>query len=582
MTTPRNLVICCDGTGMEPRARANTNVHEVARLSQRQPGQIVYYDPGLGTDSDPAAQTLVAKFGSKLMGLMFGAGLRKKVGDAYTFLMNTYAPGDRIYMFGFSRGAYTVRAIGGMLRAVGLMNPGCHNLLPYALKLYMQQSDGRDWEAEAGWKETFCRQVPAPGGHGENGVTYTIPVEFMGVWETVKSVGLTRHSLILPYTEALPNISHSRHAVALDERRSKFRPSLWTATGSEEGEVRTAWFSGVHTDVGGGYAEDERGLADASLLWMLEGAETAGLRFDRHKLEGRIANHHKFAMLTAARSWAQGGAGEDLASETAAWRQKVLDAKSWTQELDGAFIAGSPHAAKAGPSGSAALNAIGVDLQQASALRLNRPHDSLLPFWWILGFLRRKLPARCWVHASVKARIDAGPAAIDSQLEPLRRVDARTPVWRDGPLVVVWRLAPSGSGDVLVQRLTDAEAGQLGAAPLPADPEAALLALRQAGLRTWQAALADLFVQDPTLAERDKAGQTSRELMAQAVQAIEAIPPRIKGEGGATALLARFLRKRTLSGPQKSALIATSPQLMEALAECAAPRPAPNGSAGRP
>lgn len=159
----KNIVICCDGTGMEPRARANTNVYEVAGLARRPPEeQVVYYDPGLGTESDPAAQTWIAKKTTKVLGLAFGLGLKKNIGDAYTFLMDFYEPGDRIYMFGFSRGAYTVRAIAGMLRAVGLMQRGCHNLLPYALKLYTQQSGMREWELEASWKRTFCQRAPKP------------------------------------------------------------------------------------------------------------------------------------------------------------------------------------------------------------------------------------------------------------------------------------------------------------------------------------------------------------------------------------------------------------------------------------
>ena len=119
----RNIVICCDGTGNEYGER-NTNVLKLYSVLKRDKSQLAFYDPGVGTMSAPAAMTNVAKAASKAVGLAFGRGITKNVEEPYRFLMDHYQRGDKVYLFGFSRGAYTARAVAALLYKCGLLEPG--------------------------------------------------------------------------------------------------------------------------------------------------------------------------------------------------------------------------------------------------------------------------------------------------------------------------------------------------------------------------------------------------------------------------------------------------------------------------
>ena len=131
----RNLVICCDGTGNQFDS-VNTNVVRIIQVIDRDPArQRLYYDPGVGTLPEPGAWGAVRQKASQLYGLVFGAGMMWKVQEAYTYLMNIWEPGDRIYLFGFSRGAYTVRAVASLLHMYGLIPPGNEPLVPYAVRM---------------------------------------------------------------------------------------------------------------------------------------------------------------------------------------------------------------------------------------------------------------------------------------------------------------------------------------------------------------------------------------------------------------------------------------------------------------
>jgi uncharacterized protein (DUF2235 family) len=131
----RNLVVCLDGTRNEPET-GPTNVTRLYDLAVKDDRQLVYYDPGVGTMGARGATTRAGRWLTRAGGLVLGHGVRENVEEAYSFLMRAYQPGDRIFIFGFSRGAYTARALTGMLRTVGLLRPGAENLVPYAMKLY--------------------------------------------------------------------------------------------------------------------------------------------------------------------------------------------------------------------------------------------------------------------------------------------------------------------------------------------------------------------------------------------------------------------------------------------------------------
>jgi uncharacterized protein (DUF2235 family) len=249
----KNIIVCCDGTGNE-FGPTNTNVvklFEVLKIDSA--AQVAYYDPGVGTMSAPGFISAPAKAFTKLLGLAFALGLTGNIEDAYRYLMERYQDGDRVYLFGFSRGAFTVRALAGMLHKCGLLQRGSENLIPYASKMYRHGAKS----LAADFKRTFSRSCP---------------VHFIGVWDTVKSVGLIRRRRF-PNTTLNPEVAHARHALSIDEQRSHYRPNLWSH--GPDQDVRQVWFAGVHSDVGGGYAA--AGLSHVTLRWMLREAMAAGL-----------------------------------------------------------------------------------------------------------------------------------------------------------------------------------------------------------------------------------------------------------------------------------------------------------------
>ena len=254
----KNIIICCDGTGNEYGTN-NTNVVGVYEAFVRDQDQLAFYDPGVGT-FDVLGRTLGEKVGY-LLGLGFGWGLQKNIEDAYAYLMDHYEPkkNDRIYLFGFSRGAYTARSLAGMLFKCGLLQKGSHNLLPYASKMY--NTKGNDDTAE-GFKETYC---------------HTCEPHFIGVWDTVASLGRIYGGRFFDDKLRGKNIKFAYHAISIDEKRKKFPVSRWDETKERPPEltIEQVWFPGVHSDVGGWYPE--KGLSDSALKWMLLKAKAAGI-----------------------------------------------------------------------------------------------------------------------------------------------------------------------------------------------------------------------------------------------------------------------------------------------------------------
>src|ERR1700754_4945414 len=153
MAGARNIIICLDGTKNEVKAKAVTNVFKVAEIADlTNPGeQVLYYGPGVGTMTAPSAWTSVAQRISLIGGMLVGHGMRQDIAEAYTYLMNTWEPGDKVFVFGFSRGAYTARALCGMLYRIGLLRPGSDNLVPYAVRTYARNRGDSDLSKEEGW-----------------------------------------------------------------------------------------------------------------------------------------------------------------------------------------------------------------------------------------------------------------------------------------------------------------------------------------------------------------------------------------------------------------------------------------------
>jgi uncharacterized protein (DUF2235 family) len=270
------LVICCDGTANQ-FATDRTNVLKLAFAAEKRDGrQLVYYHPGVGTMAPPGLFTGFGKWIARLAGMAFGYGLKADIRDIYTFIINHYEPGDRLYIFGFSRGAYTARAVTALIHGYGLLGPGNDALVPYAIRLLWSANKARTTdqrnhyfklagEFKATLSATDCRP------------------HFLGLWDTVSSVGWISNPLALPYTHALPNVRTIRHAVAIDERRAFFRTNLVAA--DPQRDILEVWFPGVHCDVGGGYPEAQSGLSKLSLEWMIHEAKKAGMEFDESRVD---------------------------------------------------------------------------------------------------------------------------------------------------------------------------------------------------------------------------------------------------------------------------------------------------------
>ncbi len=279
---PRNIVICFDGTNNEFGSH-NTNVVRMVQVLDRDPQkQLVYYDAGVGTLPEPGFVTPIGKWISKVFGLAFGAGLAGKITGAYTFLMDHYQPGDRIYLYGFSRGAYTARALAGVLYQFGLLAAGNYNLIPYVLRLQKSINDLKDGTEHAYWKVTRDFRATFARINFEDGqATRFVRIHFLGVWDTVSSVGWVWDPIHYPYATRNPSVDMVRHAVALDEHRAFFIPTRWPNPGNGKQDVREIWFAGVHSDVGGGYpeadGENRGGLWRTPFLWMVRESVQAGL-----------------------------------------------------------------------------------------------------------------------------------------------------------------------------------------------------------------------------------------------------------------------------------------------------------------
>lgn len=269
----KTVTLCLDGTNNQVRGTANTNVvrlYDMLDLSDAST-HVAYYAPGVGTFSSSAAWTPPARTISRYEGLAFGVGLRQELGQAYQFLMNAYEDGDQLFIFGFSRGAYTARALLGLLDAVGLFRPGAENLVPYVVSVYAKAGNDDEQAALKAYTESFSRVT-----RGSTEIT----ADFLGLWDTVEAAGTLRGPLKWPGTAQLKRARTIRHAMSIDEWRRPYAlqhvvPT--TGPGVVSGQnVEEVWFAGVHSDVGGMFTKGAR-LSDIPLKWMVQHARAAGL-----------------------------------------------------------------------------------------------------------------------------------------------------------------------------------------------------------------------------------------------------------------------------------------------------------------
>ncbi len=272
----KNIVVCCDGTLNEFDGDRTNVVKLYQMLNHDRRVQATYYLPGLGTMEAAGALTGFSRWWTKAAGYAFGYGLTANVRNAYIFLMNNYEEGDKVFLFGFSRGAYTVRAVASLLHMVGLIRPGNETLVPYAIRLMTKIAEGVDAKGRNG----IARAMMTSQQFKLTFSSVECRANFVGVWDTVNSVGWIENPLRLPFSANNPSIDVGRHAVAIDERRAFFRENLWRPRpGKHAGpkDILQVWFPGSHGDVGGGYPEKDSALSKVALEWMLRETQAEGL-----------------------------------------------------------------------------------------------------------------------------------------------------------------------------------------------------------------------------------------------------------------------------------------------------------------
>jgi uncharacterized protein (DUF2235 family) len=299
----KRLVFCFDGTWNTLDARCPTNVvltaETVVPMAHDGKAQAIFYDEGVGT----------TRF-ERIAGGMFGWGITDKLGDAYRFLTFNYTPGDEIFVFGFSRGAFAARSFVGMLRNCGIVSRPNAGRIKDAIAWYRARSPSKSADSlpsrhfRAEISPAVCVDDGEDAWRQANIVGYQpgsaplLKVRYLGVWDTVGALGVPTRYQLLAFlnrkfrfhdTQLSSIVASGRHAVAIDERRKDFTPTLWSNLedlnrdadadpASVIAPYQERWFPGVHCGVGGG--GDFRGLSDQALAWVWEGAQRAGLALD--------------------------------------------------------------------------------------------------------------------------------------------------------------------------------------------------------------------------------------------------------------------------------------------------------------
>jgi uncharacterized protein (DUF2235 family) len=299
----KRAIVCSDGTWQKITSPYPTNVMKIAQSLATDPDNLVFYGEGVG----------VGNFIDRIMGGAFGWGIDKNIQDAYRFLCLNYRQGDEIYLFGFSRGAYTVRSLVGLIRAVGILPRQGVRKIPLAYKVYQDAKGKYVGQGETTRENIKLRELDElmkfrQSLDREYGSDYQeiVPITLLSCWDTVGSLGIPRMPW-LPFdriinkkyqfhnTKLSSTIAHALHAVAIDEHRKVFLQTPMQP--AQAGQVAEVWFPGGHGAVGGGTKATSL-LSNAALLWTIESIEKLGLglKFDRTKIEDGIATdpHTRF------------------------------------------------------------------------------------------------------------------------------------------------------------------------------------------------------------------------------------------------------------------------------------------------
>jgi uncharacterized protein (DUF2235 family) len=283
----KRIVICADGTWNRPEENLDkdfpTNVLKIARsvspVADDGVQQVVFYDWGIGSYYD------------RVKGGAFGEGINKNIMDAYRFIVQNYKPGDELHFLGFSRGAYTVRSLAGFIYNCGILKRRHANRIQQAFDMYKHRGEHPEGNNSVKFRKKYAVEAETH-------------VRFIGVWDTVGSLGVPfsifgflNEKHLFHDHKIGPNIDCARHALAIDELRDDFKPTIWNQRRGMD--LKQVWFAGVHCDVGGGYKPGEKRetLSDIPLKWIIGEAGKVGVTFEKHlvsRLKGNpLAEQHQ-------------------------------------------------------------------------------------------------------------------------------------------------------------------------------------------------------------------------------------------------------------------------------------------------
>jgi uncharacterized protein (DUF2235 family) len=259
----KNIIVFSDGTGQKGGVGSNTNVYKLFNMIEnRTDDQIAFYDPGLGTDW------------RKITGSIAGRGFSKNILDCYKFIFENFKAKDNIFLFGFSRGAATVRSLSYFIHLFGILPKSRPDLIKKAFKIYKIRDDNK-------------RERRATDFINRHHTMWT-KIKFVGVWDTVAALGLPIKWMSYIIDRFIPHTFHSfglcdcieyaRHALSIDDERKTFHPVLWNdlEANQPKDRMKQVWFCGVHSDVGGGYEKED--LSNLTLGWMIKEATDKGLK----------------------------------------------------------------------------------------------------------------------------------------------------------------------------------------------------------------------------------------------------------------------------------------------------------------
>ena len=263
---PKRLALFFDGTWSTADQVNTTNVSKAfnATVAGTANGmeQLPFYDEGVGSRGN---------WLQRFLGGTAGTGLEQNIKDGYRFLIENHEDGDEIFLFGYSRGAYTARSLAGLIRNCGILRADQVARVDEAVTLYRSRGSGPDSDKAVRFKEQNSKVTD---------------IKFIGVWDTVGARGIPLRFLGHLYNwryrfhdvRLSSSVKNAYHALAIDEKRGPFTPSIWSTNKKEGQTVEQVWFAGVHGNVGGG--SPDAGLSDITFQWMMDKARSCGLALD--------------------------------------------------------------------------------------------------------------------------------------------------------------------------------------------------------------------------------------------------------------------------------------------------------------